>query len=533
MKTYLIKKLHTALALALAAVLALACLSGLPLAALATDVAAPQPSTTDSAAVAPATPAPAVGGGAILAPPPTPLISPVQLQQPQPQQGDVAIDAAHFPDDNFRAYVKEVCDTDRDGVLQSFEQVTRTVVECGGRNIQSLEGLQYFFNLQTLDCSHNNLEALDISANVQLTSLTCHNNQLAALDVAQSNLQDLTCAYNNLSSLKLPASILSVNCRSNPLVSLDVSQAAALRSLECSSTNLTALDVAPAVSLQKLLCQRNQLTSLDLGANSALEFLWCHNNRLTSLDVSRNPVLTTLSCAENTLTSLDLTGKHLKNSVVSPQRVIGELSWSNGRYVSDIKSLVGAGLFGRVSGVVTPSDEKSSWDATAGLLSWEKLPSSWAYNYETQASSGSVGSMEVQLRPITQTITAATGGHGRVDPSGETKVLRGGSMTYAFTPDYGYELASVTVNERPVSPVNNTVALETVREDILLYATFMPVVVAPVTHKATATAGANGTISPSGVTPIVEGGSQIYTFTPAVGYDLGTVLVNGAVVTPE
>ncbi|MEG0620623.1 MAG: leucine-rich repeat domain-containing protein [Raoultibacter sp.] len=523
MKAYLIKTLQITLALVLAIMLALACLSGLPLAALATDAATPQPSTADSVVATPP-------GAEEVAPA---LLATSSILPAQPQRGDVAIDAAHFPDANFRAYVKEVCDTNHDGVLQSFEQVIRTVVECGGRNIQSLDGLQYFFNLQTLDCSHNNLVELDISANTQLVSLTCHNNQLAALDVGQSSLQDLTCAYNNLATLKLPASILSVNCRTNPLISLDVSQATALRILECSYTNLAALDVAPAVSLQKLLCQRSQLTSLDLGTNSALEFLWCHNNRLTSLDVSRNPALTTLSCAENKLTSLDLRGKHLKNSIVSPQRVVGELSWSNGRYVSDIKSLVGAGLFWAVSGVTTLVDEKSSWDAAAGLLSWEKLPSNWAYGYETQEASGSVGSMEVRVEPICQTITAATGGHGAINPPGETVVLRGSSMTYAFVPDAGYELAVVTVNDRPVTPVNNTLTLESVREDIVLYAAFTPVAVAPPMYNAKASAGANGTINPSGVTPIIEGGSQVYTFSPEAGYELGVVLVNGAVVTPE
>ena len=42
----------------------------------------------------------------------------------------IAVDAAHFPDANFRSYVAEECDTDRDGFLSDkpgSEQMYRIV----------------------------------------------------------------------------------------------------------------------------------------------------------------------------------------------------------------------------------------------------------------------------------------------------------------------------------------------------------------------------------------------------------------------
>lgn len=49
----------------------------------------------------------------------------------------------------------------------------------------------------------------------------------------------------------------------------------------------------------------------------------------------------------------------------------------------------------------------------------------------------------------------------------------------------------------------------------------------PTYHNITATAGTGGTISPSGVFPVVEGGSQTFTITPDIGYSIQDVLVDG------
>src|SRR5690606_8388849 len=46
----------------------------------------------------------------------------------------------------------------------------------------------------------------------------------------------------------------------------------------------------------------------------------------------------------------------------------------------------------------------------------------------------------------------------------------------------------------------------------------------------TATAGANGSISPTGTVTVNHGGSQTYTFTPNEGYAVDSIKVNGAFV---
>ena len=50
---------------------------------------------------------------------------------------------------------------------------------------------------------------------------------------------------------------------------------------------------------------------------------------------------------------------------------------------------------------------------------------------------------------------------------------------------------------------------------------------ATATYSITATAGANGTVSPSGATTVNSGAGQAYSITPAAGYHVASVLVDG------
>lgn len=49
-------------------------------------------------------------------------------------------------------------------------------------------------------------------------------------------------------------------------------------------------------------------------------------------------------------------------------------------------------------------------------------------------------------------------------------------------------------------------------------------------HTITATAGENGSITPSGIVSVVEGSSQSFTFTPNTGFEIAQVLVDGSPV---
>jgi len=116
---------------------------------------------------------------------------------------------------------------------------------------------------------------------------------------------------SDLTGIEAFTALTVLNCSSNLITSLDVSQNTALTSLNCAGDGyvqgqITSLDVSLNTALTEFYCFENQLDSLNISQNSALTTLWCYENDLDSLNVSQNPALTTLWCSNNQLTSLDL-----------------------------------------------------------------------------------------------------------------------------------------------------------------------------------------------------------------------------------
>jgi hypothetical protein len=150
----------------------------------------------------------------------------------------IPIDEAHFPDDNFRAYVKEEKD-DRpaDGRLDQQEanvfssdktnkSTYYVTIDVTGRDISSLKGIEYFPNLEVLDITRNNITELDVSPFKYLLKLITTSNPLKSLDVTKSpQLRSLRCDYNQLTRLDLSKSdsLIFLNCTNNLLTYLDFS----------------------------------------------------------------------------------------------------------------------------------------------------------------------------------------------------------------------------------------------------------------------------------------------------------------------
>jgi len=112
-----------------------------------------------------------------------------------------------------------------------------------------------------LDCSNNQLTALDVSKNTELTNLYCDMNQLTTLDVSKNT------------------KLTWLNCDDNQLTTLDVSKNTELaEALNCEINRLTSLDVSKNTKLKLLNCHTNQLTSLDISKNTELGYLSCHKN---------------------------------------------------------------------------------------------------------------------------------------------------------------------------------------------------------------------------------------------------------------
>ncbi len=127
----------------------------------------------------------------------------------------------------------------------------------------------------TLDCSHNNLEQLDVKNSKFLVALNCSVNQLTELDVDVTHKPNLE----------------RVECQNNQLTSLILGQNKLLKKLNCANNQLTQLNLNNMISLEELKCQNNQLTALDVSSSPNLTTLVLKNNHLTSLNLDNNPNL--------------------------------------------------------------------------------------------------------------------------------------------------------------------------------------------------------------------------------------------------
>ena len=223
----------------------------------------------------------------------------------------VAIDAANFPDEKFRTYVKEKFDTTPDDILTVSELEQVIEIDVSSKKISDLTGVEYFTALQRLYCFDNNLTKLDLSQNTALQELSCSSNNLTELDLRQNTaLQTLSCGNNNLAKL-------------------DLSQNTALQWLNCYNNNLTELDLSQNTALQWLNCYNNNLTELDLSQNTALQTLYCESNNLTKLDLSQNTALTDLDCSNN-IYSIALTGGTFDLSTLPGNFDVSKASnWTN------------------------------------------------------------------------------------------------------------------------------------------------------------------------------------------------------------
>lgn len=171
-------------------------------------------------------------------------------------EAGIAIDAAHFPNNTFREYVKSF-DTDGNGSLSKAELVAVKTISITDAAAASLEGIEYFTELTSLTCSGNGIPSLDLQANTKLQYLDCSANELDSLNLNQNTaLTYLNCSYNALTSLTLN---LAVN----------------LEKIDCHYNNLTGISVGENIVLQKLDCRNNSITGLYMDQCWSLDEVWC------------------------------------------------------------------------------------------------------------------------------------------------------------------------------------------------------------------------------------------------------------------
>ncbi len=139
--------------------------------------------------------------------------------------------------------------------------------------------------------------------------------------------------------------------------------------------------------------------------------------------------------------------------------------------------------------------------------------------------------IKVYFEPLTFDIIATCGLGGTILPNGSATYNYGVSQDYVITAETGYTIASVVVDNTPVTiPANATTythSFNNITANHTISATY-----AINTYTITATAGANGSITPANATVVNYNGSQVYTIAPATGYNILDVVVDGISMGP-
>ena len=269
--------------------------------------------------------------------------------------GGIAINRRNFPDAAFRSVIaSRDYDRDGNGYLSNSEIGQTLNIYCQGRNIHSLQGIQYFTALQGLWCADNAISSVDLSGNPDLRGVWCSGNNFTSLDFSGNpELVWVYCYDCNLTSLNVANNpkLAFIECNTNPLATLDVTHNPELEHLMCGSCELTSLNLTNNPKLAHLDAFRNHLTSLDVSHNPLLKRLdiWdnaglgsinlinnpglqyynCANNGATSIDVTHNPQLQKLICSYNSITSLNLSNNPQLVYLDCACNQIGSLDLSN------------------------------------------------------------------------------------------------------------------------------------------------------------------------------------------------------------
>ena len=143
------------------------------------------------------------------------------------------------------------------------------------------------------------------------------------------------------------------------------------------------------------------------------------------------------------------------------------------------------------------------------------LPAGEAEDYTVNVNNGSAN-------PV---ITATATANGTITPSGAVSVTSGANQSFTIAADPGFFIDDVMVDGSSVGVVTSHTFTNVVA-DHTIHAVFS----STLNHTVTATAGANGSITPAGTVRIGDGSDQTFFIQPASGFLVNDVKVDGTSV---
>jgi hypothetical protein len=288
-------------------------------------------------------------------------------------------------------------DLNNDGEIQRSEADVVTNLFLGfNTNITSLEGVQFFTNLEKLivnnsqvafvpiltitsleniSLSDNQITSIDVTNLPNLKNLFLFNNQVSSIDVSNCPLLfQLSLGDNNISSLDVSQnpSLISLTLNNNPIMAIDVSLNPNINELNVENTLLTQLDVSTQLGFLQLSVINTPLTSLTGLTNKiGFDFIFIENTQLTSLNIDNveggvpdiyiannpllnditisnstflnfridnNPSLITLTAFNNDINDIVTNGNALTQINIENNKAIGYMSFTNENQLIELNS---------------------------------------------------------------------------------------------------------------------------------------------------------------------------------------------------
>lgn len=188
-----------------------------------------------------------------------------------------------IPDANFRAELKALLpacfDANSKMDITCSGVLNLTDINVDGKNISSINGIEYFTKLQTLHCSDNNIRVIE---------------------GLPATLMNLIANNNKIETVVFPSDLVHIELDNNLIVHVPEFPAT-LEYFSINNNSVTTLPVFP-VKLSRLFLGNNNLTTIPSFPEGMYD-ISCYNNRLTSLpDIPLS--LSALFCGSNFLTSL-------------------------------------------------------------------------------------------------------------------------------------------------------------------------------------------------------------------------------------
>ena len=198
--------------------------------------------------------------------------------------------------------------------LKYFPNVIKLLCDHNNLNTSSLESLIYAPKLQILYISYNRIDdIIGLNFLPDLTIVHCSHNKINALNISLkilSKLEIFDCSFNKIKYVNISnsSSILEISFNHNVIINIQLNNLVNLQKFYCEANELIYLNIEKCEQLTTLNCNHNHLTELDLHKLIKIRSLWCNNNHLTNLDILSCKYLELIDCANNKLTSLTVYG---------------------------------------------------------------------------------------------------------------------------------------------------------------------------------------------------------------------------------